>query len=183
MEETTTTVPSPLASSLGSRALGDVEGAEDVRLVHGAPLLRVAGGDRVGAERAAGVVDEHADGPEGGGELVDGGPVGHVERVGGGRVAGRGELLGQRLDAVLAAGGEDDAVPGLGEPAGRGGADAAARTRDDGDTGGGGRCGGGHGLLLGRRDGRAVRSAPSRQHRRARPGAAVAGVSRCAGPT
>ena len=135
----------------GEQGLGDVQGADDVRLVHLAPVLGVAGGDGVGAERAARVVDQDRDLAEGGGELVDRGTVRHVQRVGRRRVAGRVDLLGQRLDAVLAAGGEDDAVSGGRELPCGGGADAAARAGDDRDAGGGVRGdvrGGGHGCSL-----------------------------------
>src|SRR5690606_18594618 len=129
---------------LGEQRLGEVEGADHVGLVHPAPVVGVAGGDGVGAECAARVVDEDADGLEGGGELVDRGAVGDVEGVGGRGVPGGVDLLGDGLDAVLAACGEDDPVAGGCQSACGGGADSAARTGDDGDAGGCGRCGAGH---------------------------------------
>ncbi len=96
----------------GEQRLGDVERADDVDLVHGAPVGGVAGGDGLGADGAARIVDEYVAAVEGGGEGVDGGAVGDVEGVGGRGVAGLGELGGEGLDAVLAAGGEDDVVAG-----------------------------------------------------------------------
>ena len=60
-------------------------------------------------------------------------PVGDIQGVGGRRWPAA-LISCERLEAVLAAGGEHDAVTGGGELPGGGGADPAARTGDDGDA-------------------------------------------------
>ena len=85
--------------------------------------------DRVHAERAAGVVDEHVEVAEPGGRLRDGVGVGDVEHE---RPRAR-QVGGDPLEAVGTASGEDDLVAVTGEGGGGGGPDAGASSGDESD--------------------------------------------------
>jgi hypothetical protein len=95
-----------------------VHQALDVGVHHRLPLVQVAALGGVDAEGQAGVVDEAAQGGEVGRQAVDGGlhggAVAHVhgqrQHRGGGRQLGR-----QRLQAVLAAAGDDQLPAGGGK--------------------------------------------------------------------
>ncbi|CAJ4224870.1 Uncharacterised protein [Burkholderia pseudomallei] len=86
------------------------------------------------AEREARVVDEDVDGGELRGQRgshgFDGCTVAHVELDRQQRAA---ELGGERVEALLAAGGGDDAVAALDESTGDGGAETCRRTGDEHD--------------------------------------------------
>ena len=112
----------------GQQRLGDVEGAEHVHVVHRAPVLGIGGGDGVGPEGAAGVVDQHVEGVAHRGRQAR-------DRLGRRHVTGDGpaaDLGGQRLDPVRPPRRADHPVAGLGEGAGGGGPDPAAGSGDDG---------------------------------------------------
>ena len=124
------TRPSPLGPQGGQQRLGDVQGAEHVDVVHRGPVVGIGTLDGVGAEGAAGVVDQHVQHrPDPLGQGRDGRTVGDV--------TGRGDaadLVGEGLDPVRTAGGAVHQEPLGREPSRRGGADAAAGAGDEGDT-------------------------------------------------
>ena len=120
-----TTWPSPDSISFGNSASRHPHLPHHVRLVHRQPLLLVGLGDRVEAERAAGVVDEDVAGADCGYEGLDRGRVGDVERD---RLAA--DLCRQLLEPLEAAGAENRAVALAGQrPRGRC-ADAAGSAGD-----------------------------------------------------
>ncbi len=121
-------MPAPLATSAGSSA----------RVTSSVPMTLTSymcrqssgllDGDVVGADRAAGVVEQQVERrADGLGERGDLRLVGHVA---GDR--GAADLAGECLDALGASGDAEDVISGLGEGACGGGADAAAGPGDDG---------------------------------------------------
>ena len=122
--------------------VGDGDEAADVGVDHLLPLREVAALGRPGAERQTGVVHQQIDPGEGlgqGGERrVHRGVIAHVE---GGDMGDlwASELLGQRREALGAAGG-DHHLPATGdEAAGGGGTETGGGAGDE--------CDGGHGKL------------------------------------
>ena len=122
---------------------GGVEQALHVDGDHAVPLLRVRVGDGA-QEHQASIVDQDVQSPELLGGLLDGclglGAVGDVRFDGQRRAARVLDAGGEGLKAVAAAGHKRDAGAVLGEPAGGGGADTAARAGDERGGAGQFRC-------------------------------------------
>ena len=119
----------------GQQRFGHPRDAEHVDVVHPLPVVEVGRTDGAEPAGAARVVDEDPALRDRGGEGIDGGLVGDVERD---RAAA--DLRGEGLEPVGTPGGGDDLEALGGEPSGGGGPDPAACAGDDGD----GAC---HGVL------------------------------------
>jgi len=128
-------VPGRRAAQRRQERLGDVQDADDVRLVHRPPLVGFPVLDPLGPDRASSVVDQDVARADLRGGCLHAGRVGHVHHhhAGGDHRVCRADRLSGCLQWFSAPATDDDVEPVLGKSVRGGGPDPGASSGDDGN--------------------------------------------------